>query len=61
MNKLKTKRLPNAFALVVLLEFDDIIRSATNDFAELFQRDHGNIFAPLQLKYSFAMNPSIKK
>lgn len=48
MNKVKTKRLPSAFALVVLLEFDDIIRGATNDFAELFQCDHGDVFALLQ-------------
>ena len=48
MNKVKTKRLPSAFALVVLLKFDNIIRGATNDFTELFQRDHGDVFALLQ-------------
>ena len=48
MNILETKRLPSALALVVLLEFNNIVRGATDDFTKFLQRDHGDIFALFQ-------------
>ena len=47
------------YCLVALLKFNDIVWGTTNDFTQLFECNHGDIFSLFQRIQSFIINTAL--